>query len=145
MSSDKININTGASDHSNEHHNSPRPLFVRLHQGFGKALFVLYTLKHQTGIFFGGVVVWLYWQYSLKSVTGNRGGVTRSKGTWAGSRTRVHCRASAHGSHTLPTELSGTQPNRYLKISTLCKAKFWDEKNVLWRPEAEIKSIDWYI
>ena len=37
---------------------------------------------------------------------GKRGGVTRSKGTRAGSRTRVHCRASAHGSCTLPTELS---------------------------------------
>ena len=38
---------------------------------------------------------------------GKRQGVTRSKGTWAGSRTRVHCRASAHGSRALPTELCG--------------------------------------
>ena len=30
---------------------------------------------------------------------GNRGGVIRSKGTGARSRTRVRCRASAHGSH----------------------------------------------
>ena len=38
---------------------------------------------------------------------GKRRGVTRSKGTRAGSRTRVRCRASAHGSRTLPTELCG--------------------------------------
>ena len=37
---------------------------------------------------------------------GGRGGVTRSKGTQAGTRTRLHCRASAHGTHTLPTELN---------------------------------------
>ena len=38
---------------------------------------------------------------------GKIGGVTRSKGTQTGSRARVRCRASAHGSHVLPTELSG--------------------------------------
>ena len=39
-----------------------------------------------------------------------RGGVTHSKGTHAGSRTRVHCsedKASAHGTPALPTELNG--------------------------------------
>ena len=40
---------------------------------------------------------------------GKRRGVTRSKGTRAGSRTRVRCRASAHGSRTLPTELCGAR------------------------------------
>ena len=35
-----------------------------------------------------------------------RGGVTNSKGTRAGSQTRVRCRASAHGTRMLPTELS---------------------------------------
>ena len=39
---------------------------------------------------------------------GKRGGVTRSKGTQAGNQTQVRCRASAHGSRALPTELSGT-------------------------------------
>ena len=38
---------------------------------------------------------------------GKRQGVTRSKGTQAGSRTRVRRRASAHGSCALPTELCG--------------------------------------
>ena len=36
---------------------------------------------------------------------GKRRGVTRSQGTRAGSRTRLRCRASAHGSRTLPTEV----------------------------------------
>ena len=36
-----------------------------------------------------------------------RGEVTRSKRTWAGSQTQVRCRASAHGMHGLPTELNG--------------------------------------
>ena len=40
---------------------------------------------------------------------GKRGGVTRSKGTQAGSRACIPCRASAHGSRALPTELSGAQ------------------------------------
>ena len=33
--------------------------------------------------------------------------VTRSKGTQAGSRTQVRCRASAHGTRALPTEPNG--------------------------------------
>ena len=36
---------------------------------------------------------------------GERGGVTRSKGTLAGSQTQVRCRASAHGTPIMPTEL----------------------------------------
>ena len=40
-------------------------------------------------------------------MTGKRGGVTRSKGTLAGSRTQVHCRTSPHGTRALPTELNG--------------------------------------
>ena len=45
----------------------------------------------------------------LRRVTGNRergGEVTRSKGTQAGSQTRVCCRASAHGTPAVPTELN---------------------------------------
>ena len=34
---------------------------------------------------------------------GERGGVTHSKGTQAGSQTQVHCRALAHGTCALPT------------------------------------------
>ena len=34
--------------------------------------------------------------------------MTRSKGTQAVSRTWVRCRASAHGTRALPTELNGT-------------------------------------
>ena len=41
---------------------------------------------------------------------GKRRGVTRSKGTQAGSRTWVRCRASAHGSRAPPTEPCGA-PN----------------------------------
>ena len=41
-------------------------------------------------------------------MTGNRGGVTHSKGTGVGSRTQVRCRASAHGTRTVPTELKGS-------------------------------------
>ena len=42
---------------------------------------------------------------SAEDMTGNRG-ETRSKGTQAGSRTPVRCRASAHGTHAVPTEIS---------------------------------------
>ena len=50
----------------------------------------------------------------LDGKQGKRRGVTRSKGTRAGSRTRVRCRASAHGSRALPTELCGAQFDRNL-------------------------------
>ena len=49
---------------------------------------------------------------------GKRGGVTRSKGIQAGSWTQVRCRASAQGSRTLPTELSGALTHLYLKGSS---------------------------
>ena len=44
----------------------------------------------------------------LKRVTGNgeRGRVTCSKGTQAGSQTQVRCRASAQGTPALPTQLN---------------------------------------
>ena len=40
--------------------------------------------------------------------------MTRSKGTLAGSRPRVRCRASAHGAHALPTELNRAPPRLFL-------------------------------
>ena len=46
---------------------------------------------------------------------GKRGAVTCSKGTQAGSRTQVHCRASAHGMHAL-LELSGTPASSLVKM-----------------------------
>ena len=52
---------------------------------------------------------------------GKRGGVTRSKGTRARSRTRVRYRASAHGSHAPPTEPSGAPCHIFLLGSpTVC-------------------------
>ena len=53
--------------------------------------------------FFVKVFFWPFLKVQLKiwqETGGERGGVTRSKGTRAGSRTQVHCRA-------LPTELNG--------------------------------------
>ena len=47
---------------------------------------------------------------------GKRGGVTRGKGTQAGSRTWVCCRASAHGLRTLPTELSSAPRPSYFDV-----------------------------
>ena len=55
---------------------------------------------------------------------GERGEVTRSKATRAGSWTQACCRASAHGTRALPTELN-CAPLYFIfffKLSTL----FWD-------------------
>ena len=54
---------------------------------------------------------------------GERGGVTRSKGTWAGSRTQVRCRASAHGTQGLPTELNGAPHNCLITVSAVSLIK----------------------
>ena len=52
--------------------------------------------------------------------------MTCSKGTQAESRTLVRCRASAHGSRTLPTELSGAPKyyNFWPSISRTAIAEF---------------------
>ena len=55
---------------------------------------------------------------------GKRGGVTRSKGTRAGSETRVCCRALADGSCVLPTELSGAPGSGFLSPPTLSPHQF---------------------
>ena len=60
--------------------------------------------EHPFFFFFFKYFFGLFW---LRVRVRKRRGVTRSKGTRAGSRTQVRCRASAHGSRTLPTELCG--------------------------------------
>ena len=84
--------------------------------------FLYNVLSHFKLLLFFGPL-WLYWQVSLKiwQESGEeKGGVTRSKGTRAGSRTRVRCRASAHGARALPTELHGTPKLLLLKQSQRC-------------------------
>ena len=74
--------------------------------------------------FFG--LLWLYWQVSLKIwQERGRGGVTRSKGTQAGSRTRVRCRASTlgralyHLKYTAPPDSTFNQLIKNFKRSVL--------------------------
>ena len=57
---------------------------------------------------------------SAEDMTGNRGErgeETRSKGAWVGSQTRVRCRASAHGTHALPTELNSARTRECFDLS----------------------------
>ena len=56
------------------------------------------------------------------------------KGTQARSQTRVRCRASAHGTHALPTELNGAPRQAIVLYCPLqCKLKRHSVKCILWR------------
>ena len=55
---------------------------------------------------------------SAEDMTGNR--ESDRKGTRAGSRTRVRCRASAHGAHALPTELNGPPSHTIFSYCHTC-------------------------
>ena len=82
--------------------------------------------------FFG--LFWLYLIEQLEELDrkqGKRRGVTRSKGTRAGSRTRVRCRASAHGSRATDWAMrrpvlcflieTGLNRNHFMKLCSQCE------------------------
>ena len=90
-------------------------IFHNVHNIFQTSVSYIFALMFCFVIY---IYIYIYWpfmallieQLKIRRERGRErgGGMTCSKGTQARSRTQVRCRASAHGTCALPTELNGT-------------------------------------